>query len=275
VWLHWQVYSWGDNEHGQQGTGSTMSNKKPQLVSSLAELHITRIACGSSHSIALASGKPPSTVEYTPVPYSTAHDPLATASIVTSSSRQPEDSRIHSLVSDSKRPSLIKIIMSLKTPLKQQDALAHVLTALQIAYARDAIINSLGGVVSVYQKRPSEEDMVADLSVTGPISPEMLGGPMDLHSPVVGTAAGQEAVEAVDFTSMLTVEDARVMVDLLKLAVANRVGEKGRENLAAILTAMAKANPTVSSFPIHVWRQTSKIILDFSPSCALPIGSLS
>ena len=36
------------------------------------------------------------------------------------------------------------------------------------------------------------------------------------------------------------------MVDLLKLAVANRVGEKGRETLAAVLTAMGKASPEVS-----------------------------
>ena len=49
-----------------------------------------------------------------------------------------------------------------------------------------------------------------------------------------------------DFTSLLTVEDARVMVDLLKLAVAKRVGEKGKETLATVLTAMGKANPQVS-----------------------------
>ena len=94
---------------------------------------------------------------------------------------------------------------------------------------------------------------MADILVTGPISPEVLGGPVELYSPVVATMAGQKTMEAVDFTSMLTVEDARVMVDLLKLAVANRVGEKGRENLAAILTAMAKANPIVSS--CVVWSQ--------------------
>jgi len=48
-----------------------------------------------------------------------------------------------------------------------------------------------------------------------------------------------------DLAHLLTVEDARVMVDLLKLAVANRVGEKGKETLAAVLTTMAKANSQV------------------------------
>ena len=47
------------------------------------------------------------------------------------------------------------------------------------------------------------------------------------------------------FTHLLSVEDARVMVDLLKLAVAKRVGERGKETLAAVLTTMAKTNKEV------------------------------
>ena len=43
-------------------------------------------------------------------------------------------------------------------------------------------------------------------------------------------------------------EDARVMVDLLKLAVAKRVGVKGKETLAAVLTTMGKTNTEVKSF---------------------------
>ena len=249
------MYSWGDNEHGQQGNGSTMSNKKPQLVSSLASQRITRIACGSSHSIALASGKPPASVEYSPVPFQTAHDPLATSvlsmSVFSSSSgSRLTDDRTHSLASDVKRPSLIKIILSLKTALKQQEALAHVLTSLQIAYARDAIINSLGGVASAFQKMSSEEEIAtaADICASVPTSPDALLGKLELCGPIAGPTLGQKTDEVVDFTRMLTVEDARVMVDLLKLAVANRVGEKGRENLAAVLTTMAKANSTVRHY---------------------------
>lgn len=244
-----QVYSWGDNEHGQQGNGSTMSNKKPQLISSLKEHHITRIACGSSHSIALASGRLPSSVEFTPVPFQTAYDPLATSvtSFSSSSGGRCAEDGAHSLTSDSKRPSLIKIILSLQMPHKQQGALAHVLTSLQIAYARDAIVNSLGGVASVVQKRSSEEGQLtaADISASVPTSPDALLSSLDLGSAVVGGVIGRERQKEVDFTSVLTVEDARVMVDLLKLAVANRVGKKGKENLAAVLTTMAKTNPTV------------------------------
>ena len=48
-----------------------------------------------------------------------------------------------------------------------------------------------------------------------------------------------------NFTHLLTAEDARVMVDLLKLAVAKRVGERGKETMAAVLTTMAKTNKEV------------------------------
>ena len=154
----------------------------------------------------------------------------------------------HSQTNDSKRPSLIKIILSLQTPLKQQEALAHILTSLQIAYARDAIVNSLGGVASAAQKRSSEEGQVtaAEISASIPTSPCTLLRNSDLGGAVCGGEEGVIVTEKEkDFTSILTVEDARVMVDLLKLAVANRVGEKGKENLAAVLTTMGRTNPTV------------------------------
>ena len=57
------------------------------------------------------------------------------------------------------------------------------------------------------------------------------------------------ARDLMNFTLLLTVEDARVMVDLLKLAVARRLGVRGKETLGAVLTAMAKTN-TEASTPI-------------------------
>ena len=50
-----------------------------------------------------------------------------------------------------------------------------------------------------------------------------------------------------EFTSLLTVEDARLLVNLLKLAVAGRAGERGQETLAAVLLAMGRAKPEVRS----------------------------
>lgn len=120
----------------------------------------------------------------------------------------------------------------------------------QIAYARDAIVSSLGGMAQAAQES-EEADPGTSVEITGmvPPSPDI--------STSLGLGVGARGLDMAprrmayiptgldDFTGLLTMEDARVMVDLLKLAVANRVGEKGKETLAAILTAMGKANPEV------------------------------
>jgi len=48
-----------------------------------------------------------------------------------------------------------------------------------------------------------------------------------------------------EFTSQLSADDARVLVDLLKLAVANRAGLRAKETLSRLLTALARFNPAV------------------------------
>ena len=60
-----------------------------------------------------------------------------------------------------------------------------------------------------------------------------------------------------EFTSKLTADDARVLVDLLKLAVAGRVSSAGgnwaaRDTLANILTSLGKANPQVNDLYFHI-----------------------
>ena len=65
------MYAWGDNEHGQQGNGSTICNRKPQQIMSLKDHRITKIACGSSHSLAFATGTPASAGEFTPISFQT------------------------------------------------------------------------------------------------------------------------------------------------------------------------------------------------------------
>lgn len=238
------MFAWGDNEHGQQGNNSTISSRKPQPVAALKDHRITKIACGSSHSLAFASGVLPSPMDFTPISFSAQYDPLGTS---LTSSRLLEDSHTHPEV---KRPSLTRIILSLQTPLKQQEALAHVLTSLQIAYARDAIVNSLGGVASAVQKRTSATEDCECMDLTEVSSSADTMARQSISSQASLDASDFTAVGIIpsgldDFTSVLTVEDARVLVDLLKLAVANRVGEKGRETLGTVLTAMGKANQEV------------------------------
>lgn len=56
---------------------------------------------------------------------------------------------------------------------------------------------------------------------------------------------GPEPQYLDEFTSLLIPDDTRVMVDLLKLAVSCRSGEKGKEVLSAVLSGMGTAYPQV------------------------------
>lgn len=71
-----QVYAWGDNDHGQQGNGTTTVNRKPALVQGLEGYKITRVSCGSSHSVAWATTDLSTPVSHEPVLFSAAKDPL-------------------------------------------------------------------------------------------------------------------------------------------------------------------------------------------------------
>ena len=57
--------------------------------------------------------------------------------------------------------------------------------------------------------------------------------------------SGSVTSDIDEFTSQLSADDARVLVDLLKLAVANRAGPRAKETLSWLLTALAKFNPAV------------------------------
>lgn len=71
-----QVYAWGDNDHGQQGNGTTTVNRKPALVHGLDGYKITRVACGSSHSICWTTTDVSTPTSHEPVLFSTSRDPL-------------------------------------------------------------------------------------------------------------------------------------------------------------------------------------------------------
>ena len=139
-----QVYSWGDNDYCQQGTLSRTDLTVPTLMS-FHHNKIVKIAAGSSHCIAIAMGLSSGPVEFTPVPFVASEDQLGASLVVHRMHKdRGEGASKHPLA---KRPLLTKIVLSQMNRLMIQDALGHILTALQITYARDAIISSLGGVV--------------------------------------------------------------------------------------------------------------------------------
>ena len=76
-----QVYAWGDNDHGQQGNSTTTVNRKPALVQGLEGYKITKVASGSSHSIAWCTMDTATPTTHEPVLFSTARDPLGASLI--------------------------------------------------------------------------------------------------------------------------------------------------------------------------------------------------
>ncbi|XP_046386640.1 E3 ubiquitin-protein ligase HERC2 isoform X3 [Ischnura elegans] len=182
-----QVFAWGDNDHGQQGNGTTAVNRRPAPVRGLEGVKINRVACGSSHSIAwtveeevpdssrgAASSDallPHSTrAPYTefvppsrdPVAFAVERDPLGSAMLgmavmaseddgaaatntpsagaSTGAQSHASSSTLNASSATLSRPSLSKMIISLKTDTGKQVALQHVLDALQVLFARDAVV---------------------------------------------------------------------------------------------------------------------------------------
>lgn len=81
----YKVYAWGDNDHGQQGNGTTTVNRKPTLVQGLEGQKITRVACGSSHSVAWTTVDVTTPSVHEPVLFQTARDSLGASYLGNSS----------------------------------------------------------------------------------------------------------------------------------------------------------------------------------------------
>ncbi|XP_070553640.1 E3 ubiquitin-protein ligase HERC2-like isoform X2 [Ptychodera flava] len=293
-----QVYAWGDNDHGQQGNGSTTVNKKPALVHGLEGVKITKVACGSSHSIAWSTTDTSVPSIHEPVLFTTPRDPLGASAVGISEGLESANQSASSMAgSQSKqRPSLAKIVLSLETNAAKQQALTHILTALQIIYARYAVVISLENEIP---PRPTSATTPSDATHTtastpldvGDVTLEMSEPPTpssEVQSPGDGTPAGRSLTSRVppstsssgivpetittteqvtspddteplttrggldEFTSKLTPDDARILVDLLKLAVADRAGAHGKEALSSVLTALGKTYHQVADMLLEL-----------------------
>ena len=309
-----QVYAWGDNDHGQQGNGTTIVNRKPSIVHGLEDAKVNRVACGSSHSVAWVLTDQQITNNQEPVTFPTAKDPLGQATLVFSG---PQESNAVDTTKNA-RPSLSNIILSLESNVAKQQALQHVLNALHIMQARSAVVTALRShtdVVTACEKScqpdtPSEATMSASIGHTvyqnvGEIaqgggeapanaaevvgiqsSPRATPAPDDhsnaifpsmsssaslssraskmstsamsviaatltSNAQVVGEAGGTEA-GLDEFTSSLTEDDARMLVDLLKLAVAHRVCDAAKETISSVLIALGKMKSSIRNMLLEL-----------------------
>lgn len=361
-----QVYAWGDNDHGQQGNGTTIVNKKPSLVHELDDARVNRVSCGSSHSIAWVLTDQPAINNQEPVTFPTTKDPLGQMLLtfkstitglettdlsnypVPSCSKTSTVSQLNggditngdtilniSTFSSGNRPSLSSIILSLESNVAKQQALQHVINALRIIQARIIVVTALqshstlklanNGNVGINNSKccPITEIMVPDGTITGSniiggghnhvyqnvgdsaqgggeapanaaelinlvnnsprTSPESEDYPLATVFPSMSSSASlssraskmsssamsviaatltsnaQIVGEGVasdrnldDFTCTLTEEDGRMLIDLLKLAVANRVCKGAKETISSVLIALAKVNHSIRSIVLEI-----------------------
>nr|XP_032812660.1 E3 ubiquitin-protein ligase HERC2 isoform X4 [Petromyzon marinus] len=310
-----QVYAWGDNDHGQQGNGTTTVNRRPTLVQGLEGHKITRVACGSSHSIAWTTVDVATPAVHEPVLFQAARDPLGASylGLHSDSDLLVSSKPSGSAAAKQNRPSLTKILLALDGKQAKQQALSHILTALQHMYARDAVCCSLmpGSMIAPTERAISPLVPSRDLSPAPPpaaedaessVATETDGGPSlgpwqdkrnettaseDTLTPSTSTTFSRPFIPVTDdpgaasiiaetmtntakvtesqaraavpepegldeFTCLLVPEDTRVLVDLLKLAVAARASERGREVLSAVLSAMGIAYSQVAEMLLEL-----------------------
>ena len=223
---------------------------------------VLKMACGSSHTLVFVTSMPSAIEEFSSVTFPTEKDQLGTNLMTSKMAEEVTESAMSSVTAEkNERPLLTKVVLSLPVHKKKQKALGHILTALQIAYARDAIVNSLGGVVEDSSSTSYDSEIeLHDQSIyeATSIIPSVS---VDTFPTISSSSSSHDVMSPTshpsgldEFTSLLSEEDARVIVDLLKLAVAGRAGEKGKETLSKVLTALAQANSTVSIRDVGILR---------------------
>lgn len=115
-----------------------MVNRKPALVHGFEDVHINRVACGSSHSIAWTLQDTKNNSKIEPVIFPVAKDPLG-SSILGLYDGEKTNSRNNT----KNAPTLSSIVMSLESNTAKQQALQHILNAMHIHQLRQAIIKAL------------------------------------------------------------------------------------------------------------------------------------
>eukprot|EP00118_Oscarella_pearsei_P022140 m.252836 g.252836 ORF g.252836 m.252836 type:complete len:3992 (+) comp40356_c1_seq2:177-12152(+) len=251
-----KVYSWGDNDHGQQGSGHAQVNKKPTVVSTLEGFKVARVACGSSHSMAWtqpAEAKP--LQEHQSVPFTAPTDPIGTALILQllqeAAGGAGAEPFSESATALKNRPSLTKIMLALPNHASRQQAMNYLLSALHIMYARDAVVASLAteGPALMTAKDGDGLDATENVLAVKTLASQDFGHKaLDVDSVAVSlTAIGQD-----DFKGQLSDGDVRLILDLLKLAVCGRVGVNGKATLSDVLKRLGQTRSGVAGLLLEL-----------------------
>uniref|UniRef100_A0A0A9VNP3 HECT-type E3 ubiquitin transferase n=2 Tax=Lygus hesperus TaxID=30085 RepID=A0A0A9VNP3_LYGHE len=312
------VFSWGDNDHGQQGNGTTLVNRKPSLVHGFGDVKVNRVASGSSHSVAWVAPdlKPPTS--HDPVLFAKSKDPLG-VSILGLGEYDASKDGPNCGNSGYQRDSLAHNILSLDSNVAKQNALQHILNGLRILYARDTVVAALQNHTKA-QEPLASDDMGDDcglsfisgqqnnteiaqgggeapaseaeaVAMNNKWSPDSTESPLAAFPSLTTSSTsvssrtsrlsasamsiiaatikcnpqmtpnmmlglsdnnGTENSTSDDFTALLGLNEARMLVDLLKLAVVNRAGDNAKETLTSVLIGIAKNQSSAASMLLEL-----------------------
>ncbi|XP_052754599.1 probable E3 ubiquitin-protein ligase HERC2 isoform X2 [Galleria mellonella] len=278
-----QVWAWGDNDHGQQGNGTTCVNRRPALVAGVEG--VQRAAAGSSHSAAwsLRPGALQADTQaphIAPLAFPTLKDPLGAQSLGLYSEETVVEEP------QGPRPSLAAAALALEPPVAVQHALSLILLALHITQARSLLVEALRAHEACSSTAPvsvgvdtEDEDAEADARTGGGEAPAdratlpsgasspLSGSVSSRHSAVMSSSAVSVAAATMtvqqaeapkmaldDFTSQLGESDARALVDLLKLAAAGRIPDANNavKIITDVLMALCASKPAVADMVVEV-----------------------
>ena len=140
------MYAWGDNDHGQQGTGSTIACKVPTRLIGTEGYRVQRVSCGSSHSLAWAETNNAIDILGDLHTLSPSLDPLGTSLVMQKNPfHSPSFKNMAKMMKD-QRPSLVRTVLQLHSKDLQKDTLKKILQATEIMFSRKMLVTFLRGV---------------------------------------------------------------------------------------------------------------------------------
>lgn len=210
-------------------------NFKSAKVLGLDGYKVTRVACGSSHSIAWAELNVAPQILFDPVELKCAKDPLGTGYVTNEfeqkKTRETVGQHIRRL-----RSSLSKDVLQLKTIEEKQTALCLILESLRVCYARDALITLLDDIIKITSSTREESLTGVDESAKSEMSNARRTSGVSIEKKEGGIQ--KEAF-------LLSLSKVKLLMSLLKLGFSGRLDEQQREKLSSILIHAAKKDKEV------------------------------
>lgn len=208
-------------------------NFRPAKVVALDSYKVTRVACGSSHSIAWAELNVAPQILFDPVALKFTKDPLGMMYVKNEFEQRKNEDDIGQHVRRL-RSSLSKYVLQLKTIEEKQTSLGLILESLRVCYARDALIKVLGDIM-----RSAKENQSKTVEEESKLSQATKSNAETNVDDVMKREKKEKDVVVLSLTKI------KMLASLLKLGFSDRLNENQREELAMILVENAKKDKEV------------------------------